>query len=383
MVTHVYGMDEIRVQFPVGPLLFVNMSFSIGIVGLPNVGKSTLFQAITKKQVSRENYPFCTIEPNIGTVTVPDSRLDRLAEFNHSVRKIYTTIEFVDIAGLVRGAHQGEGLGNQFLSHIREVEAIVYVLRAFTNEKIVNSEGDIDILRDKEILDTEMALKDLETIEKRMKKLEKEVKTGDKEAIKEVAILKKAVELLAKGITLESQEWSLEEQEKLKKYQFLTLKPRIYLLNGNPEEISEEALRTFQKNKWSFLIMNLLEQFESSELRPEEREELGLPAELQLEMLIKKSYELLDLITFFTINPEETRAWTLKRGTAVPQAGGIIHSDFEKYFIKAEVVNWQDLLAAGSFAQAREKGLIRIEGKDYLVADGDVIFIRSGTPFNT
>ena len=378
MVTHVYGMDEIRVQFPVGPLLFINMSFSIGIVGLPNVGKSTLFQAITKKQVSRENYPFCTIEPNIGTVTVPDSRLDKLAEFNHSVRKIYTTIEFVDIAGLVRGAHQGEGLGNQFLSHIREVEAIVYVLRAFTNEKIVNSEGDIDILRDKEILDTEMALKDLETIERRMKKLEKEVKAGDKEAIKEVAILKKAAELLAKGITLESQKWSLEEQEKLKKYQFLTLKPRIYLLNGNPEEISKEVLKIFQENKWSFLIMNLLEQFESSELSPEEREELGLPAELQLEMLIKKSYELLDLITFFTINPEETRAWTLKRGTTVPQAGGIIHSDFEKYFIKAEVINWQDLLAAGSFAQAREKGLIRIEGKDYLVADGDVIFIRSG-----
>ena len=382
MVTHVYGMDEIRVQFPVGPLLFINMSFSIGIVGLPNVGKSTLFQAITKKQVSRENYPFCTIEPNVGTVAVPDSRLDKLAEFNHSSRKIYTTIEFVDIAGLVKGAHQGEGLGNQFLSHIREVEAIIYVLRAFTNEKIVNPEGSIDILRDKEILDTEMALKDLETIEKRMKKLEKEVKTGNKEAIKEVEILKKAAELLAKGITLESQKWSLEEQEKLKKYQFLTLKPRIYLLNGNPEEISEEILRTFQENKWSFLIMNLLEQFEFSELSPEEREELGLPAELQLEMLIKKSYELLDLITFFTINSEETRAWTIKRGATVPQAGGIIHSDFEKYFIKAEVINWQDLLAAGSFAQAREKGLIRIEGKDYLVADGDVIFIRSGTPFN-
>ena len=353
------------------------MSLSIGIVGLPNVGKSTLFQAITKKQVPRENYPFCTIDPNVGTVIVPDDRVDKLAELTHSKRKIYTTIEFVDIAGLVKGAHKGEGLGNQFLAHIREVDAIVYVLRAFQNEKIVNTEGKVDILRDKDTLDIEMALKDLATVQKRMKDLEKEAKAGNKEAISEINILNKANQVLEQGKTLESQNFTDDEKKILRQYQLLTLKPRIYLFNGKPNEISPEVIEVFQKNQWPFLIMDLLEQFEVSELKPEEREELGLPLELELDKLIKASYKLLDLITFFTTGPDETRAWTLKRGLKAPQAGGVIHSDFEKYFIKAEVINWQDLLAAGSFAKAREMGLIRIEGKDYVVADGDVIEIKS------
>lgn len=352
------------------------MSFSIGIVGLPNVGKSTLFQAITKKQVPRENYPFCTIEPNIGTVAVPDDRVDKLAELTHSQKKIYTTIEFVDIAGLVKGAHKGEGLGNQFLSHIRGVDAILYVIRAFKSENVVNIQENVDILRDKEILETELALKDLETIEKRISKLEKELKSGSKEAKKEMEILERAKEVLNKGDILINHEWSDEEMKMMKAYQFLTLKPRIFLINGKEEEVDKKIIEIFQKNKWPLLIMDLLEQFEASELSREERKELGISPDLSLDLLIKESYKVLDLITFFTILSNETRAWTIKKGSTAPQAGGVIHSDFEKYFTRAEVINWQDLLQAGGFAQAREKGLIRLEGKDYVVADGDVIEIK-------
>jgi len=354
------------------------MPLSIGIVGLPNVGKSTLFQAITQKQVSRENYPFCTIEPNIGTVAVPDNRVDKLSELSQSKKKIYTTIEFVDIAGLVKGASQGEGLGNKFLAHIREVNAVVYVLRVFNNEKIINTEERVDVLRNKEILDTEMALKDLGTIEKRIKGLEKEIRSNNREAAKEISLLKKAAEFLKKGDILESQKWEEEEKKILNSYQFLTLKPRIYLLNGRPEDVPKSSLEVFKENNWPFLIIDLLSQFESAELKPEEREELGLPVDLELDVLIKECYQLLDLITFFTTGLDETRAWTIKRGSTAPQAGGVIHSDFEKYFIKAEVVSYQDLLSAGGFVQAREKGLMRTEGKEYIVSDGDVIEIKSG-----
>jgi len=352
------------------------MALSIGIVGLPNVGKSTLFETLTKKQVDKANYPFCTIDPNIGVVAVPDERVDKLAELTKSQKKIYTTIDFIDIAGLVKGASKGEGLGNKFLANIREVDAIVYVLRAFLNNKIINTQNSINPFKDKEILDTELILKDLETIEKRLKSLEKELKNKNKEIIKEYESLLKAKNLLEQGKILIEEFFTEDEIKQLKQYQFLTLKPRIYLLNGKDEEVPQDIINEFKKNNWPYLIIDLLTEFEAADLSKQERRELGLPEETELDILIKKSYQILGLITFFTTGPDETRAWTIKKGTAVPQAGGIIHSDFEKHFIKAEVINWKDLISVGGFTQAREKGLIRTEGKEYIVQDGDVIGIK-------
>lgn len=352
------------------------MALSIGIVGLPNVGKSTLFETLTKKQVDKANYPFCTIDPNVGVVAVPDERVDKLAELTKSKRKIYTTIDFIDIAGLVKGASQGEGLGNKFLANIRETDAILYVLRAFSNPNIINTQENIDPLRDKDILDTELILKDIETVEKRLHSLESEIKSGRKEAIKEREVLLEAKNLLEQGKILYEQSFTEENGKILSQYQFLTLKPRLYLLNGQDEEVPQNIIKEFQNHNWPYLIVDLLTEFEAIDWSKEERQELGLPAETELDLLIKKSYEILGLITFLTTGPDETRAWTVKKGTKAPQAGGVIHSDFEKAFIKAEVINWQDLINAGGFAQAREKGLIRTEGKDYIIHDGDVIEIK-------
>lgn len=352
------------------------MPLSIGIVGLPNVGKSTLFQTITKKQVDCSNYPFCTIDPNVGVIAVPDKRVDKLAELTNSAKKIYTAIEFVDIAGLVEGANKGEGLGNKFLANIREVDAIIYVLRCFKNEKIINTQSKTDILKDKAVLDTEIALKDLATVEKRLQSLQKEIRSGEKEAIKELKVLTKAQEFLGQGEILAEKSWEDEENKILNSYQLLTLKPRLYLLNGSKDEAPLDIIEIFKKNDWQFLVVDILTEFDAADFSPEERISFGLPEESQIDALIKESYKLLNLITFFTTGADETRAWTLKKREKAPQAGGVIHSDFESNFIRAEVINWQKLIDVGGFAPAREKGLIRTEGKEYIVQDGDVIEIR-------
>jgi hypothetical protein len=353
------------------------MSLHVGIVGLPNVGKSTLFATITKKQVECANYPFCTIDPNIGVVAVNDERVDKLAELTKSAKKIFTTVEFVDIAGLVKGAAAGEGLGNKFLQNIRETDAILYILRAFTNDKIVNTRQAIDPVGEKEILDTELALKDLETVQKRIGSAESEVRGNKPGAKEELAALMKIKPLLEQGKILAETDLTDDDKKAIAHLQLLTTKPRLYVLNGKESEIVAATLETFKNNNWPYVIVDILGENEGTGLTAEEKKEFELPSGENLDRLIKKSYELLDLITFFTTGPDETRAWTLKKGSTAPQAGGVIHTDFEKKFIRAEVVNWQDLLNAGGFAPAKEKALIRTEGKEYVVADGDVIEIKA------
>lgn len=349
------------------------MSLSIGIVGLPNVGKSTLFKTLTKKEVDIANYPFCTINPNVGVVLVPDERVDKLAELSHSKKKIYATVDFVDIAGLVKGASEGEGLGNKFLANIRETDAILYVLRAFKNPDIINTQSEINLLKDKEILDVELILKDLDTVNKRIDSLVGDVRAGRKESFKEMEVLKKAKYFLNQQKILIDQDFTEDEVEILKQYQLLTFKARLYLLNGKPNEI-----QNWEIGSPNTFIMNIASEFEAEGLAKEERIELGLPELSGTDILIKKSYDLLKLITFLTTGEDETRAWTIKNGQKAPEAGGVIHSDFEKTFIKAEVIFWEDLLKVGSYSKSREMGLMRTEGKEYVVKDGDVINFKHG-----
>jgi len=315
------------------------MDLKVGIVGMPNVGKSTLFQTITKKNVDIANYPFCTIEPNIGIVSVPDYRINQLAEFSNSKKVISAIVEFVDIAGLVKGANEGEGLGNQFLSHIREVNAIVYVLRAFKNDKIINVQDNVDPIESKNILDTELLLKDLDTVDKRLQSLERESRTGNIDSIKEKTVFEKVKEHLNRGIQI--RDIDLDDKEKiiLKNYSFLTNKPCLYLLNGVDEEVDQKIISFFESNNFPYLIIDVKTEFEAACMSTEERELLGLPCESELDILIRRSYKLLDLITFFTTGEDETRAWTIKYGTLAPEAGGVIHSDFETKFIKANVID--------------------------------------------
>ncbi len=350
------------------------MSLSIGIVGLPNVGKSTLFKTLTKKPVLIANYPFATIDPNVGVVLVPDERVDKLAELSKSKKKIYATVDFVDIAGLVKGASSGEGLGNKFLSHIREVDAVLYVLRAFKNADIINTQNDINPLQEKEILDVELILKDLDTINKRIDGLAGEVRQNKKEAVKEMEVLKKAKDFLSQEKILIDQEFTEDEKEILNGFQLLTFKPRLYLLNGKPEEVGGE-ISSVLKN---YVVVDVATEYEAEGLSKEERVALDLPLDSETDVLIKKSYELLNLITFLTTGEDETRAWTIKRGDMAPKAGAAIHTDFENKFVKAEVVFWKDLLEAGGYPKAREQGKLKTEGKEYIVKDGDVIEFKHG-----
>ncbi len=360
----------------------------LGIVGLPNVGKSTLFNSLTKAGAESANYPFCTIDPNVGVVTVPDERLNLLGDFYKSKKVTPAVIEFVDIAGLVKGASKGEGLGNQFLANIREVDAIVHVVRCFEDSNVVHVDGSIDPLRDIETINLELVFSDLEILERRIAKVTKTARM-DKEAAKELTFLEKVKAHLEEGqlaITLETE--NEDEDAWLATYNLLTAKPVIYAANVAEDDIADDgannqyvqAVREYaaKQNSEVFVICAQIEE-EISELDEDERkmflEDLGL-TEFGLEKLVRASYHLLGLMSFLTAGEDETRAWTIKIGTKAPQAAGKIHTDFERGFIKAEVVNYQDLLDCGSYAGAREKGLVRMEGKEYVVQDGDVILFR-------
>lgn len=357
----------------------------MGIVGLPNVGKSTIFNALTAAGADSANYPFCTIEPNVGVVTVPDYRLDRLTEISKSEKTIPTIIEFYDIAGLVKGASKGEGLGNKFLSHIREVEAIVHVVRCFDDDNITHVEGDIDPIRDIEIINLELILADLEVMTKRRDKLSKQLK-GDKSLQKELNLVNKVVETLENENPVRSIEFSDEEKSLLKGFNLLTNKPVIYAANVEEDSLLDDSnkyvnqVREYaEKEDSEVVVLSGKIESEIAELEDEEKgfflEELGL-TESGLDKLIQKSYKILGLISFLTTGPKETRAWTVKRGSTAPQAAGKIHTDFERGFIRAEVVSYDDLDKLGSMVKVKENGKLRLEGKEYIVKDGDVILFR-------
>lgn len=369
------------------------MGFSCGIVGLPNVGKSTIFNALTASKVSAENYPFTTIEPNIGIVDVPDERIEVLAKIDKAENKVYTTLKFVDIAGLVKGASKGEGLGNKFLSHIREVDAIAYVVRCFINKDIVHVEGNVDPARDISIINTELLLADLETVERRLEKTLKSSKSGNKKFIQEADFLKRLSTHLSEGKKSITMNLSTEEQAVLKELNLLSSKPAMYIANvteldpddntkahnkeeqGFVEQVKNEAL----KEKADVVLISGKLEAELVELDPQERlsylKELGIKHS-GLDEMIEKGYRMLNLITFFTSGPKEVHAWTVVKGTKAPQAAGKIHSDFNRGFIKAEIISYDEYVKAGSEALAREQGFLRIEGKDYVMQEGDIVYFR-------
>lgn len=348
---------------------------AVGIVGLPNVGKSTTFNALLKKrQAEASNFAFCTIEPNIGRVSVPDKRLQELSRISHSRATIPTTIEFIDIAGIVAGAHKGEGLGNKFLSHIREVDAIIEVVRNFHNPDITHVSGRIDPSSDISTINLELIMADLQTATNRLAKLAKEAKSGDKKIILEKNILEKIKNNLEQEKSLRDIMFTEEERDVVKPYNFLTLKPLLYVINTDSDQ-SNNVIPAIKNS--NYITINAQIESEIAELpeaeQAEYKKELGIN-ETGLEKLIKESYKLLDLITYFTSGEPETRAWTVPRNTSAPNAAGVIHTDFIKNFIRAEVVPWQAFVEANGWTKAKEQGLVRTEGKNYTVQDGDVCY---------
>lgn len=365
----------------------MSTNLEVGIVGLPNVGKSTLFNAITKAGAEAANYPFCTIEPNVGVVDVPDPRINVLAEMFHSKKIVPAAMRFVDIAGLVAGASKGEGLGNKFLSHIRQVDAIAQVVRCFDDPNITHVSGSIDPIRDIEIINTELCLADLESVEKRQQRIAKIAQSGDKVARIEQPLLEKVVAGLSEAIPVRAQGLTEEELEILKELTLLTAKPTLFVANVSEDEISDHSGNQYVKAVEDYaakedsgvVVVSARIESEIAELSDEEAQaflqDLGL-TESGLDKLIKASYSLLGLLNFFTAGEMESRAWTIVDGTKAPQAAGKIHTDIEKGFIRAEIVSYNDLIACGSQNTAKEKGLVRLEGKDYVMKDGDVTYFR-------
>ena len=348
------------------------MSFSLGIVGLPNVGKSTLFQALTKNKVDAANYPFCTIDPNVGVVAVPDERLEKLSVMSSSAKIVATTIEFVDIAGLVKGASTGEGLGNKFLAHIRETDAIVQVVRHFSDSNVIHVGGKIDPEDDKQVINLELILADLETVTKHLSKVVSKMKGAyEKELDQEKVVITKAKDVLEQEKLLSAEVWSEKEFKILKQLNLLSLKPIIYLYNIAENDLGKDL-------KLPSNSLNICAKLEAELAELDEAEaqnylqELGIK-NTGLNNLIQTSYNLLNLITFITTGPEETKAWTITSGTKAPQAAGVIHTDFAKGFIRAEVINCHDLLKAGSWTKSKDLGLMRMEGKEYVMQDGDTV----------
>lgn len=369
------------------------MSLSIGIVGLPNVGKSTLFNALTKKSVPAENYPFCTIDPSVGIVPVPDFRLEKLSILSSSKKTIPAIIEFVDIAGLVKGASEGEGLGNQFLAHIRETDAIAEVVRIYENNDLIHVEGNVDPLRDIEIINMELILADMATVEKRMQTIGRDVKRGDKDAIRFESCLKRLKDAFNTSTLASRVSFDEEEMKLVRELHLITMKPILYVLNKqlggkNLDEMHDERftklIAYFKEHHFHYVLVDAKIEDELKDFVGEEKEEMRTMLLLNsstleskdgdgINALIKAGYELLGLETFFTTGEDETRAWTIKKGSTAPIAGQAIHTDFKDKFIRAEVVHVDDLLREGGYPQAKTKGLVRTEGKEYIVKDGDVI----------
>ncbi len=360
------------------------MGFKCGIVGLPNVGKSTTFNALSNANAESSNFPFCTIEPNVGIATVKDERLYKLAELVKPKKVTPPVVEFVDIAGLVKGASEGAGLGNKFLSHIRDVQVIVHVVRCFEDEDIVHTMGDVNPKRDIEVIDLELMLADLQTVENRMEKLKKQAKSGDKKAKEELSILEKFKEKLESGTPLRREQLSKEESKVVKELRLLSAKPVIYVANVSENELegnrySKMVEEVAKQESAPVIVLSSKIEEEISKLSDDEKKEfmemLGLK-ESGLDKLAKVGYIMLGLITFFTAGPKEVRGWTIKQGTTAKEAAGVIHSDIERGFIRAEVIKYEDYIKAGGEKEAREKGLMRLEGKEYIMQDGDVVYFR-------